>query len=41
MPTKNSTNAYDSDVRACFDVGRNEPLAKPTDKQRLYEALTR
>ena len=36
-----TANAYDSDVRACLDAGMNEHLAKPIDKQTLYEALER
>ena len=34
-----TANAYESDVRATFEVGMNAHLSKPADSQLLYETL--
>lgn len=35
-----SANAYDDDVRECFEAGMNGHIAKPFDPEKLIELLS-
>lgn len=34
-----TANAYESDIQSCLEAGMNAHLAKPVDKQKLYDTL--